>query len=164
MEGHEANLRADAYPQYLKRGMGREEVEKNIREALDGLPGCVGMNNHMGSLASTDRALMDEVCGALKSRGLFFLDSRTSGKTVAETEAARLGLPHGRRDVFLDDVETPQAILAQMDKLVLRANKKGVVVGIGHFKLTTLRTLEQAVHQLKEQGIQFVYLSEVVKE
>jgi polysaccharide deacetylase 2 family uncharacterized protein YibQ len=50
-----------------------------------------------------------------------------------------------------------------LDQLVARARKKGLAVGIGHFKTVTLQTLELAIPKLKEQGIQFVYASEVVK-
>ena len=163
MEGHE-KFPKGAYPEYLMRGMSQGEVKKNLDAAFDNLPGCQGMNNHMGSLATADAALMSEVCGVLKSRGLFFLDSRTSVQTVGEQEAQKVHLPHFRRDVFLDNVEQPDAILKQLDQLVEKAKKRGFAVGIGHFRLMTLKVLEEAVHKLRDEGIQFVYASEIVKD
>ncbi len=163
MEGLE-KFPAGAYPELLKRGLDEPEVEKRINRALEVLPGCEGMNNHMGSLATADGGLMSEVCGVLKSRKLFVLDSRTTVETQLEGEAAKIHLARTRRDVFLDNVETPEAIEKQMSKLVALAKKHGSAVGIGHFKLKSLRVLEEAVHEWSEKGVQFVYLSEVVKE
>ncbi len=161
MEGHE-RFPKGAYPEYLKRGMGSEAVEKNLEEAFAVLPGAVGLNNHMGSLASENRALMDEVCAFLVRKGLFFLDSRTSSKTVGEKEAARMGLPHSKRDVFLDDKVEPRAILKQLDRALAIAKKQGMAVAIGHFKIVTLETLQKAIPQIQDKGVQLIYLSEAV--
>jgi polysaccharide deacetylase 2 family uncharacterized protein YibQ len=163
MEGHE-KFPKGAYPEYLKRGMDSESVEKNLQEAFNVLPGAVGLNNHMGSLASENRALMDQVCVFLERKGLFFLDSRTSSKTVGEKEAARMGLPHSKRDVFLDDKVEPRAILKQLDRALAIAKKQGTAVAIGHFKIVTLETLQKALPKIQDNGIQLVYLSEVVGE
>src|SRR5208282_956332 len=89
MEGHE-KFPKGAYPEYLNRGMSQEKVDQNLSAAFDLLPGAVGLNNHMGSLASENKKLMDAVCAFLGKRGLFFLDSRTTAQTVAEAEAVRL--------------------------------------------------------------------------
>ncbi len=161
MEGHE-KFPKGAYPEYLKRGMSSDKVGQNLEAAFEVLPGAVGMNNHMGSLASENKALMDEVCAFLGKRGLFFLDSRTSPKTVAEAEAERLGLPHAKRDVFLDDKVQAHAILKQLDRALAIAKKQGTAVAIGHFKAVTLETLLQALPKIQQQGVQLVYLSEVV--
>ncbi len=163
MEGRE-KFPKGAYPELLKRGMATPELKKRIDRALEALPGCEGMNNHMGSLATADASLMSAFCQALKNRKLFVLDSRTTVETDLEGEAAKIHLARTRRDIFLDNTETPEAIQKQLNKLVALAKKRGVAVGIGHFKLVSLRALEEAVHQLRDQGIQFVYLSEVVKE
>lgn len=161
MEGHE-NFPKGAYPEYLKRGMSQEKVDQNLSSAFDLLPGAVGLNNHMGSLASENKKLMDEVCTFLGKRGLFFLDSRTTAQTVAEAEAARLGLPHAKRDVFLDDKVEPRAILKQLGRALLLAKKQGYAVAIGHFKAVTLDTLLKAIPKIQDEGVQLVYLSEVV--
>jgi polysaccharide deacetylase 2 family uncharacterized protein YibQ len=161
MEGHE-KVEAGAYKEFIKVGMSPLEAKRLVVEALDSLPGCKGLNNHMGSRATTDVELMDGVCGALKERGLYFIDSKTSAGSVAWEEAEKAHLLLSARDVFLDDVVEPGLILKQLNVLVRKAKKRGWAVGIGHFKLTTLQTLEKAFRQLK--GVQFVYASEVVKE
>ncbi len=161
MEGHEKVKKGD-YKEFLKKGMDPEEASRLVNEALDSLPSCKGLNNHMGSRATTDLKLMEAVCGVLKERNLFFVDSRTSPQSLAYKTAKQAGLLLAGRDVFLDDKVESRAILKQLDGLVRAARKRGWAVGIGHFKLTTLTTLEQAVHRLENQGIEFVYASEIV--
>ena len=60
--------------------------------AFASVPGAMGMNNHMGSKATADPALMTDVIGYLKSHGLLFIDSRTTADTVG----ARIAQEHGR--------------------------------------------------------------------
>ncbi len=164
MEGHEKGMVGGNYKELLRKGMGDSKAKALVEKALEDLPNCRGLNNHMGSVATVDPELMWDVCQVLKSRGLFIIDSRTTAESVVEPVAKKAHVPVAHRDVFLDNVETPEAILRQLDQLVARARKKGLAVGIGHFKTLTLKTLEEAVQKLKEQGIQFVYASEVVRE
>ena len=164
MEGHEKGMVGKDYMELLKKGMSDSEAESEVGKALDNVPNCKGLNNHMGSVATVDKALMQDVCKVLKSRGLFLIDSRTTAQSVAEKVAQESHVPVAHRDVFLDNEENSEAILEQFNSLVEKARKNGMAVGIGHFKLTTLKTLEGAVQGLKDRGIQFVYASDVVKE
>ncbi len=77
--------------------------------------------------------------------------------------AVKVHLLHAKCDVFLDNVETLEAILALLNRLVRFAQKRGTAVGIGHFKVVTLQTLRDAIPRLRAEGIQFVYASEVVQ-
>ena len=163
MEGHEKGMVGGNYKEILKKGMAGPQVKSDVEKALSGLPHCRGLNNHMGSVATTDPELIWEVCQVLKSRDMFIIDSRTTAQSVVEPVAQKAGLPVAHRDVFLDNVEQSEAIRKQLSQLVSRAKRKGLAVGIGHFKTLTLKTLEEAIPALKEQGIQFVYASEVVK-
>ncbi len=163
MEGHEQGMVGGNYKVLLKKGMDSAVAEKDVEEALDGLPNCRGLNNHMGSVATEDPDLMTGVCQAVKAHGLFVIDSRTSPKSVMEKIGREEGLPTAHRNVFLDNLDTPGSILAQLDKTADYAQKHGLAVAIGHFKLVTLQTLEVAIPKLKDEGFQFVYASEVVK-
>lgn len=164
MEGHEKGMVGGNYKELLKKGMGADQAESEVEKALENLPHCRGLNNHMGSVATEDPGLMSDVCDILKAHGLFIIDSRTTAKSMMEKEAQKIGVPVAKRNVFLDNVETPQAILEQLDLTAAYAKKHGLAVAIGHFKPLTLKTLESAIPKLKDKGFQFVYASEVVKE
>jgi uncharacterized protein len=163
MQGHEKGKVGSDYRELLKIGMTGDEVEKQISGALDELPNCRGINNHMGSLATADAALMAKLCRVLKTRGLYVIDSRTTAKSVLEKEAKKARLPFSQRNVFLDNVETTEAIQKQMDQALTRAKKRGSVVAIAHCRLKSLEILQEAVQSLKDQDVQFVYASEIVK-
>ena len=163
MEGHEKGMVGSNYKELLKKGMGATQAEKMTEEALGVLPNVRGLNNHMGSVATVDGSLMEGVCQALKARGLYAIDSRTTAQSVVEKTARKVGVPTTHRDVFLDNVETPQAILKQLNQAASYAKRHGTAVAIGHFKATTLKALADAIPLFKDKGIQFVYASEVVK-
>jgi polysaccharide deacetylase 2 family uncharacterized protein YibQ len=163
MEGHEKGMVGGNYKELLKKGMEADQAKEAVEKALENLPNCRGLNNHMGSVATEDPELMADVCAVLKAHGLFIIDSRTTAKSMMAKEAQKAGVPVASRNVFLDNVETPEAILKQLEQTAAYAKKHGLVVAIGHFKPLTLQTLESEIPKLKEKGFQFVYASEVVK-
>lgn len=164
MEGHEKGVVGANYKELLKKGMADDQAKAEVEKALENLPNCRGLNNHMGSVATEDGELMADVCDVLKAHGLFIIDSRTTAKSMMEAEAKKAGVPVASRNVFLDNVETPDAILKQLNQAVSYAKRHGLAVAIGHFKPVTLRTLESAIPKLKEEGFQFVYASEAVRD
>ena len=146
----------------LKIGMTSEEIEWRLNEALNEIPEAVGINNHQGSKATTDGKVMAVVASVLKNKNKFFLDSRTSSKTVGENTMRSAGVPTARRHIFLDNDLSIENISKQLDKLVTVAEKKGLAIGIGHVKGNTLKVLEEKIPALIEQGFEFKFLSQVV--
>ncbi len=126
-----------------------EMEEKQQRELFnsmtDSVPLAVGMNNHMGSRYTADKAAMSHLLAMAKARDLFFVDSLTTNKSVGAVTAVELGVAYVKRDVFLDNVKNEQAICGQLDKLVRIARKNGSAVGIGHPYPETLRGLQRCL-------------------
>jgi len=146
----------------LKTGMTSEEIEWRLSEALSDIPEAIGINNHQGSKATSDKRVMAVVASVLKNNNKFFLDSRTSSKTVAENTMRSAGVPTARRHIFLDNDLNTENILSQLDKLVEIAEKKGLAIGIGHVKRNTLEVLQKKIPDLIDRGIEFKFLSQVV--
>ena len=146
----------------LKIGMTSEEIEWRLNEALNEIPEAVGINNHQGSKATTDGKVMAVVASVLKNKNKFFLDSRTSSKTLGENTMRSVGVPTARRHIFLDNDLSIENISKQLNKLVTVAEKKGLAIGIGHVKGNTLKVLEEEIPALVEQGFEFKFLSQVV--
>jgi hypothetical protein len=105
---------------------------------------------------------MAMLMGQLKQRGMFFLDSRTTAKTVAAAKAQEIGLSSLSRDVFLDDVRTPEAIHGQLQTAIKFAHKHGSVVIIGHPYPQTLDVLERELPKLAGQGVTWIPIKEMV--
>ncbi|UVK82775.1 divergent polysaccharide deacetylase family protein [Pseudomonas sichuanensis] len=140
------------------------ELASRLQAALAKVPYAAGINNHMGSRMTAQREPMAWLMGELQQRHLFFVDSRTSAATVAAAEAQRIGLAHVSRDVFLDDVRTPEAITAQLQQGVALARKQGSAVLIGHPYPQTLQVLEREIPRLKGQGIELIPLRQMIAE
>jgi polysaccharide deacetylase 2 family uncharacterized protein YibQ len=139
------------------------EIRSILAEDLDSVPHAAGVNNHMGSLATSDRRVMQVVVGELARRGLFFVDSRTTDLTVAAEVAAGARVPSASRRVFLDDVQTAEAVRRSLDDLVAKAKAEGSAIAIGHPHSTTLSVLERELPRMAERGVRLVRVSELVK-
>ena len=142
--------------------MDNDEIARVTRENVDAIPYASGVNNHMGSLATSDRRVMTSVIGALPD-GMYFLDSRTTGSSVAAEVAREMNVRTATRNVFLDDVATERAVRQQLAALATAAETRGTAIGIGHPHDVTLRVLAQELPALKARGFRLVRASSVVR-
>lgn len=149
----------DPGPGALRQGMTDEELREKTLAALQAVPGAVGVNNHMGSLLSAEEGPMTTVLGVLAEKGLFFLDSRTSARSVAFQVARRLGIPAAERQVFLDGDPAPEAIRGQFERLLGLARAHGAAIAIGHPHPDTLAVLREEVPKARALGYEFVPVS-----
>ena len=124
--------------------------------------GYIGVNNHQGSLFTRDRGRMELVLGELKRRGLFFLDSRTSGGSVGAEVAADISIAHAVRDVFLDHDPAPELIAARMQEAETIAREKGHAIVIGHPRDATMDRIEPWIASLEQRGFRLVPVSELL--
>ena len=147
----------------LTTSMTSDEIESKVEEVISEFPEAVGMNNHQGSKATSDKRIMNIVGNVLKRHGKYFIDSRTSSETVAETTMRSRGVPTIRRHVFLDNENQKNKIREQLYKLADKAESKGLGVGIGHAKTNTLEVLKQEIPRLKEHGFKFQFASFAVE-
>lgn len=153
---------ADPGPGALTLGMTASQLAAATRRCLEAVPGAVGVNNHMGSTLSADEPAMRAVLGVVAERKWFFLDSRTSAKSVGYRTAMALGVPAAERQVFLDDEPTVEAIRAQFARLVQLARERGAAIAIGHPYEETLAVLAEEIPKARARGVQFVPVSYLV--
>jgi polysaccharide deacetylase 2 family uncharacterized protein YibQ len=146
----------------LRVGMSVAQVDATLAGMLETVPYAAGVNNHQGSRATADPALMQALMPALRQRGLFFVDSRTDAKTVAYDMAERAGVPAASRKVFLDDTASRAAILKQLDLAARDAQRDGFTIAIGHPRPATIAALAEDVPSLEARGIHLVFASELV--
>jgi uncharacterized protein len=150
-------------PGVILRSQSDAEIVRTLESDLATVPGAVGVNNHMGSVATADPRVMRVVARVLSDRGLYFLDSRTTDATVGEQTAEEASVPAVSRRVFLDDVESEDAISKQLAELVRRARAEGSAVAIGHPYPATLAVLEREMPGLEARGIRLVKVGELVR-
>ncbi|MFQ5428162.1 MAG: divergent polysaccharide deacetylase family protein [Thermodesulfobacteriota bacterium] len=143
--------------------MAEPLIRKTVMEDLEFVPEAIGTNNHMGSRFTEDEPAMRKVFTILKERGLFFVDSRTTSASIGTRLATETGIPHATRDVFLDNERDVLYIDGQIKTLVNIARKRGTAIGIGHPYPETLAALKKVLPLLKEEGIEVVPVSELLK-
>jgi len=146
----------------LRVGEPAAEVSRVLDEMLATVPGAVGVNNHQGSRATANAALMTALAAALRQRGLFFVDSRTSAASIALDIARRAGVPAAGRNVFLDDDEDPAAIRRQLQHAGRLAREQGSCIAIGHPHTATLSALAEALPEIEARGVRLVSVSAIV--
>lgn len=149
----EPNGRADPGPGALLVSMSENELGRKTAAALDGYDGYVGVNNHMGSRFTANKAGMTVVLQQIRARGLMFLDSRTTKETVGDQLAQEIGVPSMSRNVFLDDDESIAAIRRKLAETEEVARRQGFVVAIGHPHEATLQALAEWLPTLSAKGL-----------
>ncbi len=151
-------------PLELRPGMTPVDIPMLVEKMIESVPNAVGVNNHQGSQATADPALMSALMPALRQRRLFFIDSRTTASTLAYDTARRSGVRAAFRNVpFLDDVAEPAAVRAQLERAVRDARKSGSAIAIGHPHAATLEVLRETLPQLETQGVRLVFASDLVQ-
>jgi polysaccharide deacetylase 2 family uncharacterized protein YibQ len=144
--------------------MSDGDIERLVEDYLQDLGGVVGVNNHMGSKATQDERVMQAVLSVLKKRGLYFLDSLTSPRSVAYNVAKRLDVGTARNDLFLDaDTQDPAVVERRLMRLVRLAKSRGHAVGIMHPRSWTLEVFQGKEEDFKNWGVRLVFLSEIVE-
>ena len=147
----------------IRADMAEPEIVRSFESSYARVPFTAGANNHMGSRFTAERDLMRTILRPLKMKGLFFVDSRTTSKTVALDEARKMGIPAAERDVFLDADADRGRIRGRLIELFQKARKKGHAVGICHPFPETLAVLKSSFFLLDSYGLEAVPVSRLVR-
>ena len=139
-----------------------DEIKSRINNAFDNLPEAIGLNNHQGSRGTADSRVMTLLAGVIKDKKKFFIDSRTTSNSLANSTMRRYNVPTNQRDVFLDNDLDEEKIKTQLYKLADVSERKGIAIGIGHVKPQTLNALKNEIPVLKQKGFRFEFVSRLV--
>jgi polysaccharide deacetylase 2 family uncharacterized protein YibQ len=151
-----------AEPGTLELAMTVDRFDRQFAASLARLPQISGVNNHTGSLLTSQRIPMEWLMSSIAQRGLYFLDSRTTPNTVAEATARDWAVPTIRRDVFLDHVQTETFLETAMIRSLAIARERGHAVVIAHPYAITVAFLEDRLRTLPAD-IRLTTLSDLVE-
>ena len=138
------------------------EIRRRVIEALAAVDGVVGVNNHMGSKATSDPRVMQAVLGVIQERGLYFVDSWTAPTSIAGELAQELGIPTATNQAFLDHYDDVEKVKSQLERLIRRAQRDGQAIGVGHVRPQTYRALVEMKSRFREAGVIIVPASRIV--
>lgn len=154
----------DAGPNVLLRAMSDEELKSMVVWGLDRFKGYVGVNNHMGSRFTEDTHAMRVMMSEVQAHDLFFLDSRTSAKSVGRKVATELGMTFLERNVFLDNDNNVDTVLRQLEQVERLALKQGHAIAIGHPRDATIEVLKTWIPKARARGLNIVPITMLLKE
>lgn len=147
----------------IKPGESPKEVTERLAKDIGSIPGLRGVSNHMGSKATEDKELMSAIFVYLKKQDLYFFDSLTSDKSICREAADKAGIRFAKRDAFLDNTNDVEYIEKQLLELEELAFKRGRAIAICHDRKKTAAALARTMPRMARDGVEFVYLSDMVK-
>ncbi|HWO95987.1 MAG TPA: divergent polysaccharide deacetylase family protein [Bacillus sp. (in: firmicutes)] len=153
-------------PGAITTDLSDKEIRKRVIAAIEAVPHAVGMNHHMGSKATADERVMRIVLEVCKERSLFYLDSKTTGKSVIPTLAKELGVPYLENELFFDDIYTTQHIVKQANILAKKLTEDEQMIAIGHVGVTGLKVVNVLKHYIPvyKHEADIVPLSDLIPE
>jgi uncharacterized protein len=143
-----------------------EKIAKLLEKAFSQIPKAVGLNNHRSYKATRNAPLMREFMRLYEPRGLYFLDSKVSEKSIAYAEARAAGVRAARNAVFLDTAElhTKEFCVKILRQAASRARREGEAIAIGHhYFRTTLDCVNEEGPRLAAAGVDFVFASALAR-
>ena len=136
-----------------------KRIFKKIQQVKKDFKDLKFINNHTGSLFTSDEKAMKKLYKAFEKEELIFVDSKTIASSKAPKVAKALGQIYIQRDVFLDNRDDVAYIKNQLIEAVRLAKQKGFAIAIGLPRKNTFKSLEQSKDLLK--SVELVYLSEI---
>ena len=144
----------------VRTAMSGAGIEKIVEKALESTPGVIGMNNHMGSKATADMRVMRSVMKVCRRKGLFFVDSYTTGKSVVDEAAEKEGVRTLRNDLFLDN--KGEDVRENMRKAISIASRSGSVTVIMHVRKGNAEHLQWFAQEARREGVRLIRLTEMM--
>ena len=143
----------------LKVSFSHKKIENRIKELRLLFPKAKFINNHTGSVFTSDYASMYLAYKIMRENGFIFLDSKTKNTSKVKEIAHAYGDIYVVRDIFIDNKHTLTAIHQQLKKAVKLAKKNGYAIAIGHPHTVTMKALTSAKEILKD--VELVYIDEL---
>ncbi|EMB30992.1 hypothetical protein HMPREF9727_00677 [Treponema denticola MYR-T] len=144
----------------VKPGMDREEIKKIVASNVEEIGPIAGMNNHEGSLITSDEKAMEAVLELCREKKIYFLDSRTSSKSVVPQVAKKLNMNIWERAVFLDNKKDKAYMKKQIIEGLEIASQRGEAIMIGHvFTVDLAILLKEMYSDLTQEGYTFSTIS-----
>ena len=152
----------DPGPDTLLTSLTAGQNRTRLHSLLGRVTGYVGVVNEMGSRFTTSAPNLRPVLTELRDRGLLFLDSRSSLRSVAARTATEIGLPRVINNRFIDAEASRDAIDARLDEIERIARVSGFAVGIGQPFPVTIDRLVEWSRNLDEKGFALAPVSAMV--
>jgi len=138
----------DPGPYTLMADAPGPETAKKLDWILSRATGYFALSNYLGSRFLADDKAYEGFLGAVRGRGLGFVDDGAAGRRMGG------GAPRASAERVIDDQLTQTAIDAQLLKLEASALQKGQALGAGFAYPVTLDKVARWAHSVEQRGYQ----------
>jgi uncharacterized protein len=142
-------------PGAITTDLSDQEIRKRVEQAIAEVPNAVGMNHHMGSKVTEDERVVRIILAVCKEKGFYYLDSKTTGKSVIPKVAKELGVPYVENNLFFDHVYSARHIQRQASLLAEQLEEEEQLIAIGHVGVTgdkVVTALKSHIPEYKRQA------------
>lgn len=140
-----------------------QEIKELIKRARKIIPDAGGINNHQGSLVTSDKEIMKKVLSVIRDEGMYFIDSKTDFDSLAWKTAREMSVKTAIRDVFLDHTRSYEHSMFQIKRLVEIAKRRGKGIAIGHPFDTTFAAITDSLDFIRASGVEIVFVNELIE-
>lgn len=143
--------------------MSERDIRRTVQKYIKALPLCIGANNHMGSMVTSDAEVIRIVLEEVKKKDLFFLDSRTSQNSVAYNVARDMMIPTFENSMFLDtEPLNDSTYKAKFHRLEKMAESRSPMMVIAHCNTAKqLQYLKRFLKDAKAAGYELIPASQL---
>ena len=136
-----------------------EDIVDRVMEIRKLFPDGKYINNHTGSVFTSNYKAMKKLYIALRIEGFIFVDSFTIASSKVKKIAGEFAHTYLKRDIFIDNEHEVSYIHKQLREAVKVAKKKGYAIAIGHPHKVTMEALKSASNILKD--VELVYIDAI---
>lgn len=142
----------DPGPRTLLTSLPDDQNLDRLEWALSRVSGYVGVTNFMGSRFTTASDSLRPILDALKKRGLMFVDSRSSARSVAPGISREINLPHAVNNRFIDNEASRVAIDRRLAEIEGVARSQGYGLAMGFPYPVTIERVAEWAATVEDRG------------
>lgn len=147
----------------IRTNMKKIEIKDKFEKALEDVGYVPGFNNHMGSKFTSNRDKMEQLMELTKEKGLYYIDSWTTPRSVAYDVAKEKKVKTYQSSVFLDNKKEIDYIKNRIKIAVEKTKEEGKLISIGHYHPATAQAIYEMLDYIKSQDVELVFLPEVLE-
>ena len=153
----------DPGPYTLLTSLDTGENMDRLSWLMSRFTGYFGVTVYQGARFTADRGAMEPLFEALASRGVAFVDTGVSPRSVAENLARNQKLPWTKGTRTIDLAITPRSIDDALMDLEVTAQEEGMSVGFGSGFPVTVERAAKWAETLSDRGFVLVPVSHTTK-
>ncbi|MGA0545303.1 divergent polysaccharide deacetylase family protein [Brevundimonas sp. VNH65] len=137
----------DPGPQTLLNSAGPDDITTRMNWLLGRATGYFGVTNYLGDRFVASDEGMNAFLGVLRQKGLAFIDDGTARRRPG-------AWARGTADSVIDEVQTPDAVVARLNALEAAARSRGSALGTGFSYPVTVEAAARWTAGLEARGLQ----------